>query len=59
MQAWMAMVLRAVFCFRKNFGEILHKIGEISSQPSGNTANRDFESEAKSQLQSNYYSKNR
>jgi hypothetical protein len=35
MQVW--MVFGAVFCFRKIFGEILQKIGEISSQPSGNT----------------------
>jgi len=36
MQVW--MVFGAVFCFRKIFGEILQKIGEISSRPSGNTA---------------------
>jgi len=36
MQVW--MVFGAVFCNRKYFGEILQKIGEISSQPSGNTA---------------------
>ena len=36
MQVW--MVFGAVFCFRKIFGEILQKIGEISSKPSGNTA---------------------
>ena len=35
MQVW--MVFGAVFCFRKIFGEILQKIGEISSRPSGNT----------------------
>jgi len=34
------MVFGAVFCFRKIFGEILQKIGEISSQPSGNTVRR-------------------
>ncbi len=38
MQNW--MVLGAVFCFRKFFGEILQKIGEISSRPSGNTGGK-------------------
>jgi len=33
------MVFGIVFCFRKIFGEILQKLGEISSQPSGNTEN--------------------
>jgi len=36
MQVW--MVFGAVFCNRKYFGEILQKIGKISSRPSGNTA---------------------
>ena len=41
------MVFGAVFCFRKIFGEILQKIGEISSQPSGNTGSLPREEEAR------------
>jgi hypothetical protein len=34
------MVFGAVFCFSKFFGEILQKIGEMSSRPSGITGTK-------------------